>query len=99
MSIAGIASRAIPDFVYEYAGINPDTGEITPFENDLLNTVKETGDELNAGSIENEANKNKSSDVNQQAVVDQSVKQSSAQTINIMGGSNLATANELKFQG
>ena len=99
MSIAGIASRAIPDFVYEYAGINPETGEITPFENDLLNTVKDTGAELNAGSIENEANKNKSSDVNQQAVVDQSVKSSSAQTINIMGGMNLATANELKFQG
>ena len=99
MSIAGIASRAIPDFVYEYAGINPDTGEITPFENDLLNTVKDTGNELNAGSIENEANKNKTSDVNQQAVVDQSVKSSSAQTINIMGGMNLATANELKFQG
>ena len=99
MSIAGIASRAIPDFVYEYAGINPETGEITPFENDLLNTVKDTGAELNAGSIENEANKNKSSDINQQAVVDQSVKSSSAQTINIMGGMNLATANELKFQG
>ena len=99
LSIAGIASRAIPDFVYEYAGINPETGEITPFENDLFNTVKETGDELNAGSIENEANKNKQAEVNQSASIDSSVKSSSAQTINIMGGMNLATANELRFQG
>ena len=98
-SIAGIASKAIPDFIYEYAGINPSTGEMEPFENALTKGVMNTGEELNAGSVENEANKNKSSDVNQQAVVDQSVKQSSAQTINIMGGSNLATANELKFQG
>ena len=98
-SIAGLASKAIPDFIYEYAGINPSTGEMEPFENALTKGVMNTGEELNAGSVENEANKNKSSDVNQQAVVDQSVKQSSAQTINIMGGSNLATANELKFQG
>ena len=97
-SIAGLASKAIPDFIYEYAGINPSTGEMEPFENALTKGVMNTGEELNAGSVENEANKNKSSDVNQQAVVDQSVKQSSAQTINIMGGSNLATANELKFQ-
>lgn len=99
LSISGIASRAIPDFVYEYAGINPETGEITPFENDLFDTVKDTGEELNAGSIENEANKNKQSEVNQSAVVDSSVKNSSAQTINIMGGMNLATQNELRFQG
>ena len=97
-SIAGIASKAIPSFVYDYAGINKATGEMEPLENSIFNTVKDTGDELNAGSVENEANKNKSAGVTQSAVVDSSVNSSSAQTINIMGGQPLATANELRFQ-
>ena len=97
-SIAGIASKAIPSFVYDYAGINKATGEMESLENSIFNTVKDTGDELNAGSVENEANKNKSAGVTQSAVVDSSVNSSSAQTINIMGGQPLATANELRFQ-
>jgi hypothetical protein len=97
-SIAGIASKAIPSFIYDYAGINKATGEMEPLENSIFNTVKDTGEKLNAGSIENESNKNKSAGVTANTSVDNSTKSSSAQTINIMGGQPLATANELRFQ-
>ena len=59
----------------------------------------DSGEELNQASIENEDNKKQVNGVNQSAVLDQSVKQSTAQTINIMGGQPLATQNELRFQG
>ena len=98
-SIQGIASKAIPDFIYEYAGINPETGEMAPFENALTKGVMDSGEELNQASIENEDNKKQVKGVNQSAVLNQSVKQSTAQTINIMGGQPLATQNELRFQG
>tara|TARA_B100000902_G_scaffold66553_1_gene72949 strand:+ start:338 stop:2134 length:1797 start_codon:yes stop_codon:yes gene_type:complete len=96
----GFVQRAIPDGLYRYAGIDPKSGEIeAQYKESIDSEVKKTGEDLNAASIENDANKNKSSGTNQSAVIDQSSKLSSAQTINIMGGGmNLATANELKFQ-
>lgn len=100
-SIAGIASKAIPSFIYDYAGINKDTGEMKPLENSIFDTVKkDTGDQLNNASIENESNKSKSDGLTANTAVDNSTKSSSNQTINIMGPSlGLATANELRFQG
>ena len=99
-SIAGIASKAIPSFIYDYAGINKDTGEMKPLENSIFDTVKkDTGDQLNNASIENESNKSKSDGLTANTAVDNSTKSSSNQTINIMGGQPLATANELRFQG
>lgn len=100
-SIAGIASKAIPSFIYDYAGINKDTGEMKPLENSIFDTVKkDTGDQLNNASIENESNKSKSDGLTANTAVDNSTKSSSNQTINIMGPSlGLSTANELRFQG
>ena len=70
-----------------------------PLENSIFDTVKkDTGEELNAGSIENEDNKNQQNGITQSALVDNSSKNATQQTINIMGNMNLATENELKFQ-
>ena len=97
LSIAGIASKAIPSFVYDYAGINKATGEMTDLEGSIFNTVKDTGEELNTGSVKNEENK-QTGGLTANTAVDNSTKSSSNQTINIVGGQPLATANELRFQ-
>mgnify|MGYP003676522065 CR=1 FL=1 len=42
-SVEGVAAKAIPKFVYEYAGMNPDTGEIIkppPIEGELNKPIK-----------------------------------------------------------
>lgn len=99
LSIGGFAARAIPSFIYDYAGIDKSTGEMKPLENSIFDTVKkDTGEELNAGSIENEDNKNQQNGVTQSALVDNSSKNATQQTINIMGNMNLATESELRFQ-
>ena len=97
----GFIQRAIPDGLYEYAGMDPKTGEIDAQYKEAIDAeVKQTGEDLNQASIENETNKAQSGGVSQQAVIDSSTKSSSAQTINIMGGGMpLATSNELRFQG
>ena len=97
----GFIQRAIPDGLYEYAGMDPKTGEIDAQYKEAIDAeVKKTGDDLNNASIENESNKSKSDGVTANTVVDSSSKRSSNQTINIMGPTTgLATANELRFQG
>lgn len=97
----GFIQRAIPDGLYEYAGMDPKTGEIDAQYKEAIDAeVKKTGDDLNNASIENESNKSKSDGLTANTAVDNSTKSSSNQTINIMGPSlGLATANELRFQG
>jgi hypothetical protein len=97
----GFIQRAIPDGLYEYAGMDPKTGEIDAQYKEAIDAeVKKTGEDLNAGSIDAADSKNASQGVTANTVVDSSSKRSSNQTINIMGPTTgLATANELRFQG
>jgi len=46
-SIQGVASKAIPSFIYEYAGLDPNTGEEVPQINNTNAEAIDTGAELN----------------------------------------------------
>ena len=93
--IKGAAQSFIPDGVYEYAGIDKDTGQLLTPENVSALEIPRNGDQL-----EQEMNitrgQRKQQAVTANSVVDASVNRSTSQVINIVQGNTSNTANTLK---
>ena len=93
--IKGAAQSFIPDGVYEYAGIDKDTGQLLTPENVSALEIPRNGDQL-----EQEMNitrgQRKQQAVTANSVVDASVNRSTSQVINIVQSNTSNTANTLK---
>ena len=92
--IKGAAQSFIPDGVYEYAGIDKDTGQLLTPENVSALEIPRNGDQL-----EQEMNitrgQRKQQAVTANSVVDASVNRSTSQVINIVQGNTSNTARQL----
>lgn len=93
--IKGAAQSFIPDGVYEYAGIDKDTGQLLTPENVSTLEIPRNGDQL-----EQEMNvtrgQRKQQAVTANSVVDASVNRSTKQSITILQSNSSNTANILK---
>ena len=96
LSIQGIASKAIPDAVYEYAGINPETGRVySQYKNNnssegivTRSNTNDTGAEIDSKSVEVQTAKEEAQVNTQTAVnvVSQGGTSMSTSTVNYSGG-------------
>ena len=97
----GFVSRVIPDVIYRYAGLNPDTGELLPDPIDLKVASKgDVGEDLATLSIDNEERKvnKRGRSLTATAVVDQSTKSAATQNIMVVNDTNRRTKRSLRTE-
>ena len=91
------ASQAIPSAVYEYAGLDPHTGDPLKVHSNIKTAAGDTGIEIDTGSKENADADKEARDGNVQNIIAGGDSNSASQTtINIVdGGNNDLTNDEL----
>ena len=87
----GLVQRVIPDAVYDFAGVNKETGEFKPLE--MMAAERDVAEGLVVDTPVNRRGRN-----TQTAIIDASSKQSTARTINILSenSSKGRTRNRLR---